>query len=59
MVLWQAAIVAFVIFAAVVGLIGAIFPSSETTEQLRHRQVIDELRRLNQNLERRDRQDRD
>lgn len=59
MALWQALIVVFVVLTVIAGLIGAIVPSSETTEQRRHRQVIDELQRLNENLERRDGRDRD
>nr|WP_313632764.1 hypothetical protein [Brevundimonas naejangsanensis] len=59
MALWQLLIVAFVVLTVIAGLISAIVPSSETTEQRRHRQVIEELQRLNDNLERRDRRSRD
>jgi uncharacterized membrane-anchored protein YhcB (DUF1043 family) len=59
MVLWQTLIVAFFVLVVIGGLIGAIVPSFETTEQRRHRQVIEELQRLNENLEQRDRQSRD
>lgn len=59
MALWQLLIVVFVVLTVIAGLISAIVPSSETTEQRCHRQVIEELQRLNDNLERRDRQSRD
>jgi hypothetical protein len=58
MVLWQTLIVAFIALIVIGGLISAILPSSETIEQRRHRRIVDELQRLNENFERRDRQSR-
>jgi|GEM_PF-1262463 len=57
MVLRQLPILGFFAVMVIGGLVGLIRKAPETTEQMRYREIIGELRRLNENFERRAGQD--